>query len=223
MNGLRFLYALLPFFVRRFLYAAANASIIGVTGSSLSGLDRYSNRVGQLIGQSFAVSILIADSIQLFVRTRGLGVKLFHPFVTVLNGNKADTHERKGAFQIVSRFDVVTRKTGKVFDADQIDFAALDLLHHLRELRTVKVRAGITVIRKLRPLTARQLRMIVKKAIDEHTRNGKILPAAVQRRQPVVLTGDKPAVFIKDGLHSKFVMLKEQVLFGGSVVGVLRA
>ena len=45
MNGLRFLYALVPFFVRRFLYAAANASIIGVTGSSLSGLDRYSNRM----------------------------------------------------------------------------------------------------------------------------------------------------------------------------------
>jgi AcrR family transcriptional regulator len=45
VNGLRFLYALLPFFVRRFLYAASNASIIGVTGSSLSGLDRYSNRM----------------------------------------------------------------------------------------------------------------------------------------------------------------------------------
>lgn len=75
----------------------------------------------------------------------------------------------ESAFQIVSRFNVVTRKAGKVFDADQIDFAALDLLHHLRELRTVKVRAGITVIRKLRPLTARQLRMIVEKAIDEHT------------------------------------------------------
>ena len=41
VNGLRFLYALVPFFVRRFLYAAANASIIGVTGNSLSGLDRY--------------------------------------------------------------------------------------------------------------------------------------------------------------------------------------
>ena len=47
--------------------------------------------------------------------------------------------------------------------------------------------------------------------------------AAVQRGQAIILTGDKPAVFIKDGLHSKFVMLKEQVLFGGSVVGVLRA
>lgn len=45
VNGLSFLYALLPFFVRRFLYAASNASIIGVTGSSLSGLDRYSNRM----------------------------------------------------------------------------------------------------------------------------------------------------------------------------------
>ena len=30
VNGLRFLYALLPFFVRRFLYAVSNASIIGV-------------------------------------------------------------------------------------------------------------------------------------------------------------------------------------------------
>ena len=45
VNGLRFLYALLPFFVRRFLYAVSNASFIGVTGSSLSGLDRYSNRM----------------------------------------------------------------------------------------------------------------------------------------------------------------------------------
>ena len=45
VNGLRFLYALVPFFVRRFLYAAANASNIGVTGSSLSDLDRYSNRM----------------------------------------------------------------------------------------------------------------------------------------------------------------------------------
>ena len=30
VNDLRFLYALLPFFVRRFLYAVSNASIIGV-------------------------------------------------------------------------------------------------------------------------------------------------------------------------------------------------
>ncbi len=58
--------------------------------------------------------------------------------------------------------------------------------------------------------------------ICPHTGNGKILPAAVQRGQPVVLAGDKPAGFIKDGLHGKLVMLKKQVLFGGSVVGIFR-
>ena len=45
--------------------------------------------------------------------------------------------------------------------------------------------------------------------ICPHTGNGKILPAAVQRGQPVVLAGDKPAGFIKDGLHGKLVMLKK--------------
>ena len=58
--------------------------------------------------------------------------------------------------------------------------------------------------------------------IGPHTRNGKILPVAVQRGQPVVLAGDKPAGFIKDGLHGKLVMLKEKILLGGSVVGVFR-
>ena len=42
------------------------------------------------------------------------------------------------------------------------------------------------------------------------------------RGQPVVLAGDKPAGFIKDGLHGKLVMLEKQVLFGGSVVGIFR-
>ena len=45
--------------------------------------------------------------------------------------------------------------------------------------------------------------------ICPHTGNGKILAAAVQRGQPVVLAGDKPAGFIKDGLHGKLVMLKQ--------------
>ena len=58
--------------------------------------------------------------------------------------------------------------------------------------------------------------------ICPHTGNGKILAAAVQRGQPVVLAGDKPAGFIKDRLHGKLVMFKQQVLFGGSVVGVFR-
>ena len=58
--------------------------------------------------------------------------------------------------------------------------------------------------------------------ICPHTGNGKILRAAVQCGQTVVLARDKPAGFIKDGLHGKLVMLKKQVLFGGSEVGVFR-
>ena len=51
--------------------------------------------------------------------------------IAVVDGNKADAHEWKSAFQIVSRFNVVTRKAGKVFDADQVNLAALDLLHQM--------------------------------------------------------------------------------------------
>ena len=71
--------------------------------------------------------------------------------IPVIDGYEADTHEWEGTFEIVSRFNVITRKTGEVLDADQVDLTALDLFHHLRELRTMKVCPGITVIRELKP------------------------------------------------------------------------
>ena len=52
---------------------------------------------------------------------------------------------------------------------------------------------------------------------------GKILTPAIQRVQPVVLPGNEPFGFVKGGLHGKLVMLKGQIGFGGSVIGVLRA
>ena len=58
--------------------------------------------------------------------------------------------------------------------------------------------------------------------IGTHTGNGKILPAAVQRRQPVVLAGNEPPGFIKDGFHGNLVMLEHEVTLGGSVVGIFR-
>ena len=39
----------------------------------------------------------------------------------------------------------------------------------------------------------------------------------------LVLTRNKPPVFIKGGLHGKLVMLKSKVLLGCSVVGIFRA
>ena len=59
--------------------------------------------------------------------------------------------------------------------------------------------------------------------IGAHTGYGKIFIAAVQRGKAIVLTGDKPPVFIKGRLHGKLVMLKGKVLLGCPVVGIFRA
>ena len=59
--------------------------------------------------------------------------------------------------------------------------------------------------------------------IGAQTGNSKIFFAAVQRGKAVVLTGDKPPVFIKGGFHGKLVMLKSEVGFRCSVVGIFRA
>ena len=59
--------------------------------------------------------------------------------------------------------------------------------------------------------------------IGAQTGNSKIFFAAVQRGKAVALTGNKPPVFIKGGFHGKLVMLKSEVGFRCSVVGIFRA
>ena len=59
--------------------------------------------------------------------------------------------------------------------------------------------------------------------IGAHIGNGKVFVAAVQRGDSVILPRHKTTRFIKGGLHGKLVMLKGQIGFGGSVIGVLRA
>ena len=44
--------------------------------------------------------------------------------------------------------------------------------------------------------------------IGAHTRYGEIFPAAIKGRYAVIITGEKPPIFIKSGLHGKLVMLK---------------
>ena len=71
--------------------------------------------------------------------------------IAVVDGDKANAHERESAFEIIARLDVITRKAGKIFDADQVDLPVPDFLHHRRELRTMKICPGIAVIRELKP------------------------------------------------------------------------
>ena len=44
--------------------------------------------------------------------------------------------------------------------------------------------------------------------IGAHTRYGEIFPAAIKGRYAVIITGEKPPIFIKRRLHGKLVMLK---------------
>ena len=59
--------------------------------------------------------------------------------------------------------------------------------------------------------------------IGPHTGYGEVLLAAIQRRNAVVLTGDKPPVLVQDGLAGELVMLKGEVLLRHAVVGIFRA
>ena len=59
--------------------------------------------------------------------------------------------------------------------------------------------------------------------IGPHTGHGEVLPAAIQRRNAVVLAGDKPPMLVQDGLAGELVMLKGEVLLRRAVVGIFRA
>ena len=89
--------------------------------------------------------------------------------IAVVDGDKANAHEREGAFEIIARLNVITREAGKIFDADQVDLPVPDFLHHRRELRTMKICPGIAIIRELKPRIFGKRRMIVKVVVDEHT------------------------------------------------------
>lgn len=81
--------------------------------------------MGQLIGQSFAVGILIADSIQLFIRTGGLGVELLHPFVTALNYKAAIVEEALRDLGYIIEPEYLFRKMVKMVENRSFDIEFL--------------------------------------------------------------------------------------------------
>ena len=117
-----------------------------------------------------------------FKATRGSLIIL--AVIAVVDGYEANAHEGKGAFQIVSGLDIVTRKAGEVLDADQIDFPALHFFHHGGELRTLEVCAGVSVISELQARTLRERGRFIQIPVDEHTLVGNAVAfglAAVPR------------------------------------------
>ena len=69
--------------------------------------------------------------------------------IAVVDSNEANTEHRENLLNILAGFDIITTKTGKVFDNDAVHTLFTHGGHHLFKPRSVEVRSGITVVTKL--------------------------------------------------------------------------
>ena len=117
----------------------------------LPGTDKFS--IFHLTSQSRGnlardvLCIVVIDDIregygQLTIGFYGISIEV------VIDCNEADTEERTDLLQELAGLNIISTKTGKVFDHDTVDFLLLDSIHKSLPLRTVKVSAGVAIVRK---------------------------------------------------------------------------
>ena len=94
---------------------------------------------------------------------------MFRAVIMVIDRLEADTEKRENMLQIVTNFKIVSTETGKVFHYDAANFSMLCALYHLCKVRTIKVRAGETVIAELYTRQIAEKRVLIQMTIDEHT------------------------------------------------------
>ena len=82
-----------------------------------------------LFGEVFAV-IIVNQVTKGNVHTCGIA-KILFAVIMVVNGNHSDTKERKNVFQVITYFQIVTTKTGKVFDNHDMDFTGTDTMQSI--------------------------------------------------------------------------------------------
>ena len=78
---------------------------------------------------------------QLVIRCTRLGV-----VIMVIDRYETNAKARKYLLDILTRSDILTTKTRKVFDHDAVNFSGSNRIHHFVEIRTLKVCAGKAVI-----------------------------------------------------------------------------
>ena len=86
--------------------------------------------------------------------------------VVVVDGNKANTQSRKNFLQVVTGINIFTPEARKVFHNDAVDLPITDRIHHLLELRPLKIRACKSIIAIF--TNHRNLRMVLQKISDQH-------------------------------------------------------
>ena len=68
--------------------------------------------------------------------------------IVIVDGNKPDFLHRKDTVEILSGFNIVSSKTGKVFDDDAVDFVIIDFRHHADKARSFKIRPAESIVNK---------------------------------------------------------------------------
>lgn len=72
-------------------------------------------------------------------------------------------------FQVITYFQIVTTKTGKVFDNHDMDFTGTDKVNHSLKVRSLKVRATKAVVAELHLWQIRKVRVLFDMSLDQLT------------------------------------------------------
>ena len=120
-----------------------------------------------LFGKVFTV-VIVNQVTKGNVHTCGIA-KILFAIVMVVNGNHSDTKERKNVFQVVAYFQIVTTKTGKVFDNHDMDFTGTDKINHPLKVRSLKVRATKAIVAELHLRQIRKVKVLFDMSLDQLT------------------------------------------------------
>ena len=85
----------------------------------------------------------------------------------VIDRDKPDTEIRKDVFKVIAGFNIVSRKSGKVFHNDTGNITGAHHRHHPLKTWTVEIRPGISVIDELDRLHRNKLRLSLNELSDD--------------------------------------------------------
>ena len=98
------------------------------------------------------VAVIFADEIlECYVHAAGVTLE-FAAVKIVADGNEAGMEQREHTLDEIAGFNAVSSEAGKILDDDAVDLIGPYQLNELLYLRTLKIRAAISVVDELRDL-----------------------------------------------------------------------
>ena len=110
--------------------------------------------------------IIINDILHDNIKTAGSSLVVL-TVVMIIDGNEANSQERKNPFQVVTQLNIITSESGKVFHYDTVDGTVLDLFQQSLKGRPLEIGATVSIIEKLILFTFSKLRITTDKILDQ--------------------------------------------------------